>query len=173
MQSCHCGLSGVTGPSGAQAGPLTSIHSTPPMPTRCMASRSAVIPSLLMLPLIQNQYTHGLALAGGLANPASRSAPAAWLGFAVDVVLAPQIAVGKVTAKVLRRNWRRVFMGSSVNLYERSSGDLYPNHRKPWNCDQPSPVASSVWLGNTMATVGGTLKIRAAVSRTSSTPRAR
>ena len=55
MQSCHCGLAGVTGPSGAHTMPLTSIHSTPPTPTRFMASRSAVMPVLLMLPLIQNQ----------------------------------------------------------------------------------------------------------------------
>ena len=48
-------LSGATFPSGAHACPLTSIHSTPPMPCFFSASRSAVIPGLLMLPLIQNQ----------------------------------------------------------------------------------------------------------------------
>jgi hypothetical protein len=38
---------------------------TPPMPTRFIASRSAVMPLLLMLPFNQNQYTQGLAEAGG------------------------------------------------------------------------------------------------------------
>jgi hypothetical protein len=66
--SCHCGLSGFTGPSGAQDIPLTSIHSAPPMPTRFIASRSAVMPSLLMLPLIQNQKTQGRAEGGGAAK---------------------------------------------------------------------------------------------------------
>ena len=41
------------------------------MPTRCIASKSAVIPPLVMLPSIQNQYTHGRAEAGGWAKPLS------------------------------------------------------------------------------------------------------
>jgi hypothetical protein len=38
---------------------------TPPMPTRSIASRSAAMPLLVMLPLSQNQYTHGHADFGG------------------------------------------------------------------------------------------------------------
>src|SRR5512146_2750906 len=50
------------------------------MPTRFMASRSAVMPSRVILPLSQNQYTHGRADSGGEANPFSNSdtPPAAW-----------------------------------------------------------------------------------------------
>src|ERR1017187_975487 len=45
-----------------------------------MASRSAVIPAFVMLPLIQNQYAHGLAESGGCRNVASRLARAAGAG---------------------------------------------------------------------------------------------
>ena len=41
------------GPTGAPWS--TSMISTPPMPTRFIASRSAVMPLLVMLPLSQNQ----------------------------------------------------------------------------------------------------------------------
>ncbi len=43
------------------------------MPTRCIASRSAVMPLLERLPLSGNQYTQGLADDGGLAKPRARS----------------------------------------------------------------------------------------------------
>jgi hypothetical protein len=43
------------------------------MPARFIASKSAVIPALVTLPLFQNQYTHGRAEAGGLANSDERS----------------------------------------------------------------------------------------------------
>ena len=36
-----------------------------------MASKSAVIPALVMLPFIQNQYVHGLAVFGGCSNASS------------------------------------------------------------------------------------------------------
>src|ERR1051325_9556217 len=38
---------------------------TPPMPTRFIASRSAVMPLLVILPLSQNQNTQGRAESGG------------------------------------------------------------------------------------------------------------
>jgi hypothetical protein len=54
------------GPAGAMVfGFATSMISTPPMPTRFIASKSAVMPSLEIFPLIQNQYAHGLAASGG------------------------------------------------------------------------------------------------------------
>src|SRR5689334_9841374 len=46
---------------------------TPPMPTRFIASRSAVMPLLLILPLSQNQKICGRAESGGCRNPRSRS----------------------------------------------------------------------------------------------------
>src|SRR5438876_5137771 len=59
------------------AGPLgvpwsTSIIATPPMPTRFIASRSAVIPLLVTLPLSQNQNTQGRAVSGGRKNSCSK-----------------------------------------------------------------------------------------------------
>ena len=60
----HASLKKGTGPGGVLR--ATSIRITPPIPTRCIASRSAVIPSLVMLPFFQNQYTQGRAAAGGL-----------------------------------------------------------------------------------------------------------
>jgi hypothetical protein len=47
---------------------------TPPMPTRFIASRSAVIPLLVIFPFSQNQYTHGRALSGGCTNCFSSAA---------------------------------------------------------------------------------------------------
>ena len=47
----------------------------PPMPTRAIASRSAVMPARVTFPAIQCHHTCGFASAGGFLNPASRSAP--------------------------------------------------------------------------------------------------
>jgi len=48
----------------------------PPIPTRCIASRSAVIPARVTLPSIQCHHVWGLAVAGGnLKLRASKSAP--------------------------------------------------------------------------------------------------
>jgi hypothetical protein len=41
------------------------------MPTRCIASKSAVMPSRVMFPFNQNQYTQGRALSGGDKKPLS------------------------------------------------------------------------------------------------------
>src|ERR1051325_6647058 len=49
------------------------MMSTPPNPTRSIASKSAVMPSRVMLPSIQNQLIHGRAESGGWTKPASRS----------------------------------------------------------------------------------------------------
>ena len=51
--SRHGGLPNRAGPCGVPWS--TSMISTPPIPTRRMASRSAVMPSRVMLPLSQNQ----------------------------------------------------------------------------------------------------------------------
>lgn len=52
-RSRHGGRPKPAGPFGVPWS--TSMMSTPPMPTRFMASRSAVMPLLVMLPLSQNQ----------------------------------------------------------------------------------------------------------------------
>ena len=49
------------------------------MPTRAIASKSAVMPSFVRLPFNGNQYTQGLAEAGGLAKLFARS-PAGGVG---------------------------------------------------------------------------------------------
>src|SRR5437867_3033599 len=49
----------------------------PPRPICFMASRSAVMPSLVMLPFIQCHQVWGRAWAGGLAKPEARSGCAA------------------------------------------------------------------------------------------------
>ena len=51
--SRHCGPANRAGPGGVPCS--TSMISTPPMPTRRIDSRSAVMPSRVMLPLSQNQ----------------------------------------------------------------------------------------------------------------------
>src|SRR6266542_1660936 len=48
------------------------MMSTPPIPTRFIASRSAVMPSRVRLPSDQNQNTHGFASSGGRTNAFSR-----------------------------------------------------------------------------------------------------
>ena len=65
MSSHHCGLRNFTGPLTPSPTPPPHIHNAPPKPTRCMASRSAVIPSLVIFPSSQNQYTQGRAEGGG------------------------------------------------------------------------------------------------------------
>src|SRR5437868_3055022 len=46
---------------------------TPPIPTRSIASRSAVIPLLVTFPFSQNQNTHGRADGGGRTKFFSKS----------------------------------------------------------------------------------------------------
>ena len=60
-----------TGPFGMPV-PASKL-TTPPMPTRLMASRSSVMPSLVTWPFIQNQRTQGRADSGGWRKAASRS----------------------------------------------------------------------------------------------------
>src|SRR5579871_190155 len=45
----------------------------PPSPARCIHSRSAVMPSLLMLPFIQCHQTRGRAPLGGFSKPLRRA----------------------------------------------------------------------------------------------------
>ena len=72
MASCHWGDMKGTLPAGTPCSTLKIC--APPRPIRFIASRSAVIPSLLMLPLFQCHHVCGLARSGGLRNPASREA---------------------------------------------------------------------------------------------------
>src|SRR5208337_5331890 len=46
---------------------------TPPTPTRCIHSRSSLMPSLEMLPFIQCHHTRGRAPLGGSRNPRSNA----------------------------------------------------------------------------------------------------
>src|SRR5512143_1206618 len=47
----------------------------PPIPTRLIHSRSALIPSFVMLPFIQCHQTRGFAESGGFRNPCSSASP--------------------------------------------------------------------------------------------------
>src|SRR3954452_926947 len=48
---------------------------SPPNPTRCSASKSAVMPCFVIFPLTQNPYTQGRALSGGCLKPSSNGSP--------------------------------------------------------------------------------------------------
>src|SRR5215813_5740391 len=61
----QAGLANGIGPLGVPWS--TSMIITPPIPTRLIASRSAVIPLLLMFPFNQNQKIQGRAEGGGWA----------------------------------------------------------------------------------------------------------
>ncbi len=61
--ACHSGVRKPMGPAGASS--VTSMSTAPPMPTRLIASKSAVIPSREIFPSTQNQCTHGRADRGG------------------------------------------------------------------------------------------------------------
>src|ERR1044072_5428995 len=63
---------------------------TPPIPTRCIASRSAVIPARVRLPSDQNQYTHGRASSGGRVNAVSKSGSADRNTSANDTIRKPR-----------------------------------------------------------------------------------
>ena len=56
------------------------------MPTRFIASRSAVMPSREMFPSSGNQYTQGLAESGGLRNPEAMSSPPSWADMAEETM---------------------------------------------------------------------------------------
>src|SRR4051794_8919090 len=61
--SCHSGELNFTGPGGMPSLALKTC--APPIPTRCIDSRSAVMPSLVTLPFIQCHHVWGRADAGG------------------------------------------------------------------------------------------------------------
>src|SRR4051812_23082504 len=79
------------------------------IPTRCMASRSAVIPALLMFPFIQCHHVCGLAEFGGLRNPDRRES----VGAAAALIASPSKVTPKSTRDIfvivtgikLRRWW--------------------------------------------------------------------
>ena len=74
--SRHSALMKFTGPRGMPESTFTMV--APPRPICFIASRSAVMPSLVMLPFIQCHHVCGLAESGGLRKPeASGSAGAA------------------------------------------------------------------------------------------------
>ena len=72
--SIHSSEPNATGPSGMPA--VTSKMNTPPIPTRAIDSRSAVMPALVTLPFIQCHHTCGLAERGGVRNPFTRTSSA-------------------------------------------------------------------------------------------------
>ena len=69
----HSGDIQITGLSTNSGAPISPSNiCIPPMPTRCIHSRSAVMPGSVTLPLIQCHQTRGLALSGGCLNACSR-----------------------------------------------------------------------------------------------------
>ena len=66
MQSYQASVANATVPFGS-ASPASNICA-PPMPTRAIASKSAVIPSFVTLPFIQCHHVCGLADFGGERN---------------------------------------------------------------------------------------------------------
>src|SRR5205085_7440088 len=79
----HAGLPNLIGPFGAPWS--TSMMTTPPIPARCIASKSAVMPLLETLPASQNQNTQGRAEGGGCRKFCSRAGLAlAEYGRAID-----------------------------------------------------------------------------------------
>ena len=76
ISSRHSGVRNLTGPGGDALRLKTSAL---PMPTRCIASRSAVMPALVMLPSIQCHQMSALAEAGGAAKYFSSSLAVIWV----------------------------------------------------------------------------------------------
>src|SRR3954447_4020174 len=70
FNSSHSSLKYSIGPFGIPV-PASKLK-TPPMPIRCIASRSRVIPCFEILPFIQNQKTCGFAEDGGSMKSSSR-----------------------------------------------------------------------------------------------------
>lgn len=100
--------------------------STPPMPTRCIASRSAVMPALVTLPFIQCHHVCGRAEAGGEANPAAKGSTASG---------APSgAALEKTCERPRQKRMAKIFM---VMPIEYADAALVKNNFYP---DQPDKV---------------------------------
>src|SRR6201996_1440346 len=67
--SCHSGLMKITLPRGISQSRFTTV--APPRPICFIASKSAVMPSLVMLPFIHCHHVCGLADSGGLRKTVS------------------------------------------------------------------------------------------------------
>ena len=91
---------------------LPSNICMPAMPTRCIHSRSAVMPSLVTLPFIQCHQIRGLAESGGCSKPSSKSPPAPvefWPG-------AARIMPISITASKQLRTALRTFLIRGASL---------------------------------------------------------
>lgn len=101
--------------------------STPPMPTRFMASRSAVMPSLVMLPLSQNQYTHGRHESGGDTNfsaSAAVSLPSGTMAArAADEAHIPTAIIVAIVAEMILFMWILYFARDWIALLNSSSAN--------------------------------------------------
>ena len=92
------------------------------MPMRAIASRSAVMPSLVRFPLIQNQYVHGAASAGGSRKPASSwSMPVVWATFVARVSAAcaagtPIAARSRIAIGVHGEVWICILLSPRVQV---------------------------------------------------------
>src|SRR5256885_998854 len=80
------------------------------MPTRCIHSRSSLIPSLEMLPFIQCHQTRGLADCGGLSKPCFSASGDAW----------PKLLPDKHTETKATASNRITFRGVAIALLRRS-----------------------------------------------------
>src|ERR1022692_1632560 len=91
------------------------------MPTRFIHSRSALIPSLVMLPLIQCHQTRGLALSGGVWKPCTNGS-----AFCAGTAQAPSMAAAtavKPSSFTLRGILIRALQLTEKTLYLQASGD--------------------------------------------------
>jgi hypothetical protein len=91
INSRHSGLKNFTGPARMPQSTLKIC--APPMPTRFMASRSAVMPSRVTFPFIQCHQVCGLAESGGSRKPVSSESTVARA--AVATVVATSAAASK------------------------------------------------------------------------------
>ncbi len=67
------------------------------MPTRFIHSRSALMPSLVMLPFIQCHQTRGLALSGGFSKPRRNGSPE----FCAETIHVPTMAAANAVQPAL------------------------------------------------------------------------
>ena len=91
----HSGVIQISGLSTKSGAPISPSNiCIPPIPTRCIHSRSAVMPASVTFPLIQCHQTKGLALSGGCRNSSTR------LRGGSDWLVCPTRTAGIPTAQI-------------------------------------------------------------------------